>query len=136
MPGNQIACFSYRAAFQWWQCGDGTPHTAHLQQLLGAGCTVPKVTYALMDLSTGWIRCELIQRSTKTCCHSSFRSPREIHRRFRLTGAEASIKIRRLSLNLSLALRRKKPRQEPLWVFCFCFFFFASRHTCISLPED
>lgn len=40
---------------------------------------------------------------------------------FEITGAETSIKTRRLSLNLSLALRKKQPLQE----FLFCFFFFS-----------
>lgn len=60
----------------------------------------------------GWIGCELIQRTTQTPLRSHLRSLDGIYRWFRLTGAETSIKTRRLSLNLSLAPRRRQPLQE------------------------
>lgn len=100
-------CVPMAAPWRW----DST-HTAHLQQLLGAGCTIPEVSCALTALSTGWIWCEQIQRTMETRRHSHLHFPDEIHRWFRLTGAETSIKTQRLSLNLSLALRKKQPLQE------------------------
>lgn len=105
-------CFPMAAAWRW----DGVHRPP---PLLGAGCTIPEVSCALTALSTGWIRCELIQRTTQTRCHSRLHSPDEIHQWFRLSGAETSIKTRRLSLNSSLALRRKQPLQELLFFFFF-----------------
>lgn len=80
----------------------------------------------------GWIRCELIQRTTQTPLRSYLRSLDEIYRWFRLTGAETSIKTRRLSLNSSLALRRRQPLQELWRVFFLSFFLFSSRHLCLA----
>lgn len=134
---GQSACFSYDSGSQ---SGGTYSVPAWPRRRLGAGCTVPEVSCALKALSGGWIGCDLVQRTTQTRRRSYLCSPDEIHRWFRLTGAETSIKTRRLSLNLSLAPRRKQPLQELLpphpHPHTRTLPHALSQHTCALLPED